>query len=200
MLLVSISERGALTQPTYLRALKAFSRATYRAADDVDVAVEDITNESDRGVGIISSSSVEDHLEWAIMQRMRPIWKDESARNELFGAMGTNSDFAAKNLLAYSLGIIDAEARRQIDLVRQVRNACAHARLAVSFDKPPLVAITNVIAEEILALMKTEKPGARRHAFVLTCVGLTEYIVGGQRVPAARAIADAVKSAQAKPS
>jgi DNA-binding MltR family transcriptional regulator len=184
-------------QAAYLKALKDYTRIKYRSDDGVETAVDDIYKESDRGAAILSATSVEDHLEWAIMQKMRPLWDDEGARNDMFGSSGTNSTFSAKILLAYSLGIIDKDARRQIDLVREIRNACAHARMPVSFDDPALAGITDVVAADYLSAMN-RIPGARRHAFTLTCVGLNEYIVDGKRVPAAQAIAEASR-AEAEP-
>lgn len=171
-------------QPAYLQALKDYTRIKYRSDDGVEKAVADIMGESDRGAAILSATSVEDNLEWAIMQRMKPLWDDDTSRSAMFGASGTNGTFSAKTLLAYSLGIIDKDAKKQIDLIREVRNCCAHARLTVSFDDPALAAVTDVIAAEILAIL-VKKPGARRHAYVLTCVGLNEYIVSGTRTPAA---------------
>ena len=185
-------------QAAYLKALKDYGRVKYRTDDAVETAVEDIYQESDRGAAILSATSVEDHLEWAIMQKMRQLWDDEAAHSDMFGSSGTNSTFSAKILLAYALGIIDKDAREQIDLIREVRNCCAHARLPVSFDDPALTGTTDVIAADMLSIMVKDKPGARRHAFVLTCVGLNEYIVGGKRVPAAEAMEAALADEAAR--
>jgi hypothetical protein len=180
-----------VSQPAYLKALKNYTKNKYRSEDGVETAVEDIYNESDRGAAILSATSVEDHLEWAIMQKMRPLWDDESSRNDIFGASGTNGTFSAKILLAYALGIIDRDARRQIDLVREIRNGCAHARLPISFDDAALAGITDVVAADYLSMMVKGMAGARRHAFILTCVSINEYIISGKRVAAAQSLATA---------
>jgi len=40
--------------------------------------------------------------------------------------------------MAYAMGIIDKAYRKKIDLIREIRNACAHARFPLSMEKQVL--------------------------------------------------------------
>jgi DNA-binding MltR family transcriptional regulator len=132
-----------VTQPAYIANLKAYARARFGEPNQsdhfVDDMVADLSNESDRGAIILAATSVEDTLERAILGRMPVLFQDETARKRVFENEGIVGTFSKKLEIAYALGLIDAETRKQIDLIREIRNCCAHARKPLSMDKDVLL-------------------------------------------------------------
>src|SRR6185312_6201249 len=112
-----------MSDPAYLADLKAYARAQFGESAEVDDIVADFNNESDRGAIILAASSIEDAIESALMRRFTALRDDAEARARVFGPEGIIGTYANKTWIAYSLGIIDRDARKDIDLVRHIRNA-----------------------------------------------------------------------------
>lgn len=112
-----------------LKRLKAFSKATI---DQLSENLGDtVVRETDRGTVILLSTAVEDMLDKRIRAAMVPLNSDETAR--IFGADAVLGTFSAKIKIAHAMGYIDRETARMCDLVREMRNACAHSRRDISF-------------------------------------------------------------------
>jgi hypothetical protein len=171
-----------VSQPTYLRNLKAFMRAQLGWDTEPKLSVENITGESDRGAVILAATGVEDMLEWAILARMPGLLRDPSARDSVFGVNGPAGNFSNKIAMAYALGLIDRGARRDIHLIREMRNCCAHARQQVSFSTPEIQEVCRkVLAELVPHMVDPTDGGALRFAFTLQCVLFCRYLTGGEK-------------------
>ncbi len=83
----------------------------------------ELIKESDRGVILVGAAMLDVRLERAILARLRD---DEKVACELFGPDRPLGSFGAKIKLAYLLGLLTDEERRELDLVRRVRNRAAH--------------------------------------------------------------------------
>lgn len=184
-----------VTQPTYLKNLKEYARSSSIGTDDeLDQAIEDLTGESDRGAVILSATSIEDTLEWALMVRMTPLQDDATTRNSVFGGDGFASTFASKTTLAYALGIIDKQTRDEINLIRDIRNACAHSRKPISFKLPELKAVARHVLRDMWGGIKDHEPLTLRHAFVIQCTLITQSIITGKRQTPLEAFAEQVEA------
>lgn len=170
-----------VSQPAYLKNLKAYSREQPHGDGDPAGYVSDLVSESDRGAVILAATTIEDMLEWACIARLPGLHSDLAAREPIFGVNGSAASFSNKIHLAYALGVIDRKARTEIDLIREMRNACAHARKPISFTLPQLQAACLKVIEDFLPLLLSREPAALRHTFALKCVLLNQYIVSGQR-------------------
>jgi len=171
-----------MSDPVYLRTLKQYARAQFGTSEESEAIVADLHKESDRGAIILAATSIEDTLENALGIRMKVLETDIEARTAVFGAEGTISTYSDKTLIAYALGIIDKKAKKQIDLVRYIRNACAHSRKPLSLEMPVLVdAVKAAIGEKTLKEMKDHKPMTLRAAFICHCTALAYYIASGQK-------------------
>jgi hypothetical protein len=183
-----------MSDPAYLRNLKSYARAQYGTAEESAEIVIDFQNESDRGAIILAATSIEDMLENALGLRMKTLETDNEARAAVFGAEGTISTYSQKTLIAYALGIIDKKARKEIDLVRNIRNACAHSRKPLSLEIPVLVnAIHVAIGEKTLKIMKDHSPRSLKAAFICHCAALAYYVGTGQRKEPLEIFAEAAK-------
>src|SRR4051812_17433244 len=102
-----------VTQPGYLKNLKTYSR---RQLGDSGIgptlAVSHLQGESDRGAVILSATSIEDLLEWAILARLPNLLRDVASRDSVFGQNGSLGTFSSKVTMAYAMAIIDKAARR----------------------------------------------------------------------------------------
>jgi hypothetical protein len=175
-------------QPAYLAAFKAYTRTQHGTEDDVEKVVKDLGVESDRSVVIIAATGVEDILEWAIRTKMPTLQVDPAAGKYLFGANGPCSTFATKILVAYALGVIDRATKDQCDLIREIRNGCAHGRKPLSFERPELTAICKaVIGKEFLSELPDHKPRTIRDAFVVATAAIQHSVIAGRRLTAKEA-------------
>jgi hypothetical protein len=193
-----------VTQPAYLKNLKTFMRAQLGIDTQPRLAVQNIVGESDRGAVILAATSVEDMLEWAILARMPGLLKDPGARESIFGVNGSVGTFSNKIAMAYAMGIIEKDARREIDLIREMRNACAHARQPVSFSTPEIRDVCKQVIPEVIPHIADPNDGdALRLCFTLKCVLYCQLLAGGPEPDLvgelkARIQADALKSSPQK--
>ena len=102
---------------------------------------------------IIGALTVEHELEMSIKARLRRISQTEweAILSDSEGPLGT---FDRKVKFASYLGILDADMRSNLDIIRNVRNRFAHTKRLISFDH-------HFIADE-LAKLKAPK-GQKRH-------------------------------------
>lgn len=137
----------------------------------------------------MAATGVEDDLQAAILSRLPGLAGDNAATETMFGINGGLGTFSKKIQMAYAMGIVDAPARRLLDLIRETRNACAHARLHLSFKEAVLRDIVKqVVAEALPRLVDQDHGLGLRHLFVMKCVLLSEYIHTGRN----RGIAEAM--------
>jgi hypothetical protein len=168
-------------QPAYLRNLKTYTRARYQNDDDVAASVADLSAESDRGAIMIAATQVEDMLEHRIVQLMPNALASEPLRKKVFEIDGPIASFSRKTLVAFAMGIIDERYKDLIELVREIRNACAHSRKPISMKTPELRAICEVLIADILADMTDRSDAAMRQAVIGKCSFISHYILTGEK-------------------
>jgi DNA-binding MltR family transcriptional regulator len=112
-------------------ALKALSRkpATYTEIASTFKALK--RQRSDRAIAILASALVEDALEDAIVARLSPLSKDDHA--SLFEGEGPLSTFSARIRVGFALSIFGKITRDDLNCMRDIRNAFAHARISLKF-------------------------------------------------------------------
>jgi len=170
-------------RPTYLEAFKTYTRVQYGDETQAAEALKDLSDESDRGSVILAATGLEDMLEMAIGMRLKTLENDVPARKEIFGANGLASTFSQKTLLAYAMGIVDKDLRKKIDLVREIRNGCAHGRLPLSFKRKELQDICKiVIGKDFLSKLVNQKPETLRQAFIVSVATLGQSVAFGRHI------------------
>jgi hypothetical protein len=108
-------------------------------SENLDRIFEEIQGANDRAAIIVGAALVEDALEQCIASRLRdPANKEE--RRYLFGEEGCFGTFALKICGAYFLRLIGPETKRDLDLVRRIRNKAAHEMTPISFEGTPAIA------------------------------------------------------------
>lgn len=92
---------------------------------DFDKIFEELKTETDRGAILVGAAFVEYALEQCIRSRLREP-QSNTEGNQLFGGNGVMDDFSKKIWMAYFLKIVGPISRRDLDLIRAIRNAAAH--------------------------------------------------------------------------
>lgn len=105
----------------YVRRLNLDPRAMART----------IAAETDRGSIILLGSLVEDALLEQLEKKMPSLNSDE--RERLFGPDKPLGSFSAKARVAHAVAIIDRDIFKLIDILREMRNICAHSQRDISF-------------------------------------------------------------------
>lgn len=113
-----------------IKRLRAFAKVPI--GDAPGNLADTIENETDRGCVILLSTAIEDVLKSRILENMVEINADETER--LFGPDAPLGSFSAKIKIGRALGIIDRDIARMCDVLRDMRNACAHSGRGISFD------------------------------------------------------------------
>jgi hypothetical protein len=87
---------------------------------------------NDRGAAILLATNVENALQAALLQMFR----DKPKRSQiLFGGIKAPlGSFSSKIDVAYYLDVIGDEAKQNLDIIRTVRNAFAHAKIPIKFE------------------------------------------------------------------
>jgi hypothetical protein len=95
----------------------------------LDFMAETNSEKNDRGAAILMATNVENALQGAIVELL------VAARIKgLFRAEGALGSFANKVQMAYAMDIFGDETKANLDIVRIVRNAFAHAKIPIKFD------------------------------------------------------------------
>ncbi|AYG71004.1 MULTISPECIES: hypothetical protein [unclassified Rhizobium] len=156
-------------KPAALRELKKLSAIPF-TDENYRAIVDSLKSESDRSMVVIAGSILEDELQSRIQRTLIQLDKEDSQR--FFGFDGLAGTFSSKILMAYSLGLIDSHTRYLLDIVREVRNACAHSRMPVNFDTPELKNATVLLLPESLR-KKSNRDQLRAQFLTVTSMLLT---------------------------
>ena len=168
-----------VTQPAYLRNLKAYAKAREETDDDVTAMIADYANESDRGAIILGATQLDDTLEMAILGKMPALQKDEIGRKKMFEVDGPLSTFSSRIEMAYALGLVDEKIRVNMHLLREIRNACAHAKKPLSLSMEILMDPVRAAIADMLPGMKDNEPETIRQPFILKCMILSHGLLTG---------------------
>lgn len=117
-----------------------------------DDLVNHIKDETDRAAIILIGSSIEGGLLIMLRERMPSLNGDEGKR--IFEFEGPCGSFSNRIRMAQGLGVIDRQTRKQIEIIKEMRNVAAHSYTPVTFSTPE-------IREAVLTLLP---PHARREA------------------------------------
>jgi hypothetical protein len=93
---------------------------------------ESSTHAEDRSTAISSAAFVEYFLELALQRKLKNT--DTVTLRDFFQDIGPAGTFSQKIVLAYALGVIDKNARDDLDTIRRIRNAFAHTRTTARFE------------------------------------------------------------------
>jgi hypothetical protein len=154
----------------------------------------DLTESSDRSAAIIASSMVELCLEKSITEALP---RGNKVLNELIGRDGALNSFYSKNYLGYALSLYGDEILKELEAIRRIRNAFAHAARPIKFSMP-------MIGNECAKLRprksdRKEWPNtlsAQRITFTANCVSLAKFFLAQTVIGKIRKIGEKLSSEQ----
>lgn len=188
-----------------ITALKAYISSDNKNTDEIFDGLE---GETDRAAIIIASAFVEDSL-WNVLDAHSRSGMSKAQENEIWGSQGVIGTFSAKIKVAYAFGWIDERTKRQLNILREMRNACAHAQMPVTFKTKELADVCDQFLKNSIkpvdAALVSSEHGVRR-AFQNECVRIATTFLSqsirtlklkgnGQHYPPMNALALPYKSA-----
>lgn len=105
--------------------------------------LKELSKDAQTGKVLILCAMLEDVLMAAIKAKMAPLSSDISAR--IFGGSGPLQTISAKIDIAYALGLYSGGTRRNLHLVRKIRNGFAHTSQRTNFESESIVALCKQI-------------------------------------------------------
>jgi hypothetical protein len=148
---------------------------------------------NERGAAILLSANAELCLRFSIK---RHLITAEDAERVLFHSSGPLRSFEAKIRVGYTMGLYGPETRQNLDCIKAIRNAFAHAVIPIGFDVPEVRAVCGLMTmPEILpprAFDRTGKPRGllgkiptTRERFQKICEAVSHnlFVLNRERMP-----------------
>jgi hypothetical protein len=141
-------------------ALANFSRQDptpeYFSAFFAEVSAE----KNDRGAAILLAANAEICLRYAIKWHL--VMAGDAERI-LFRSSGPLQSFEAKIRVGYAMGLYGEKAKENLDCIKAIRNAFAHALIPISFETPAVKAVCDLMTmPEILPPRTVDETGKPR--------------------------------------
>lgn len=104
--------------------------------DDEITAIQELNKLPDRAMGIVAGALLERRLEIALKQSLRDaeIKKGESVHGRMFHASAPLGSFSAKIDMGFMISLYSAGARKDLVVIKDIRNRFAHWLKVRSFD------------------------------------------------------------------
>jgi DNA-binding MltR family transcriptional regulator len=127
--------------PNSVRTLRKLFKGNFPDADISGLA-EELKRQSDRSLITLAASFLDDALAYRISKRFcfAPEDKEYSFCFRFEGPLGT---FSSRLEIAALFGIIDDETYQELDIIRELRNACAHCKHPITFDTAQIANVAN---------------------------------------------------------
>lgn len=108
------------------------------ATDDLNGRIARLLTDSpqydDRSAALVFTSLLEHSLENALATHF--VIPEDKITKLFSYPNGPMSNFSAKIAMGYALGIYDEDMQHDLNMIREIRNAFAHARVEVTFSTP----------------------------------------------------------------
>jgi hypothetical protein len=143
--------------------------------------LREFENESDRGIALVIAAWADDSLRQFLKGRLVD---DSSAFESLCGRSRPCESFSAIITLAYCVGHISQEVRKDLDIIRDIRNDFAHGRTILSFDDQSITArCNNLNTPGVFYRFSNLRLDNARMTFLLTGIVLVGYLLELGRSP-----------------
>lgn len=101
---------------------------------DVKAILDGLDKESDRGAALVGTALLDAALEKVLIRRMKNDSKE--LRSQLFQNRGPLADFHSKIVIALAFDAINTMMEFELQILRSIRNAFAHATTSLTFETP----------------------------------------------------------------
>jgi len=101
--------------------------------------IAEIEDQTDRAAALVAFAFLEDRLTETLIAKMKN--RDSEIVSRMFKGIGPLGTFAAKNDLAFSLGLYPKSVHRELITIKDIRNKFAHAAERVTFESQAIKAL-----------------------------------------------------------
>jgi len=105
--------------------------STARSFNDVQ---KELTEQTDRGAALVAAAYLDDALKEMLQKYFAG---EQRTVDGAFKGNGLVASFSNRIALAYFLGLLTETERRDMNLIRRIRNDFAHVHESISFNEPP---------------------------------------------------------------
>lgn len=144
---------------------------------------------ADHAIALIGASVVGKALEVAIRSRFIDLTKEEYNRLFTYENNGPLADLSARIKIAQALGVFGSQTKRDLEHIRTIRNAFAHAAHLISFDTPEISEICNLFhTPKTITLLGGVGGDTPRGRYIDTTVTLAERLKKAIEKPTANSL------------
>ena len=156
---------------TLVSALKKRSQGS-PTREELHAITAEIQGSSDRACALVWGALVEDALRRAITLCLDRL--NEAEADDFFGENGPAGTFSNKIKIGYALKIYARQAKDDLNIIREIRNAFAHSQIPLSFKDQEItdicelfgVTLTNSPPQNALAPKSTTFANACSHHMI----------------------------------
>ena len=105
--------------------------------EQVERLMKAAEGESQRAKIILFATQIDETLRELLTKFLKPHRAKKEKDDEMFRAFAPLSTFASRIALAYRLGLISKDDADAFDILRDIRNDCAHKIFEFALTKPP---------------------------------------------------------------
>jgi DNA-binding MltR family transcriptional regulator len=138
-------------------------------------AINRFTKQGDRGTALVATAWLDDALKECLRAVFRP---DRAVADELLRADGPLGTFSARTKLVYLLDMVEPTARKDLDLIRVIRNDFAHRRDNLRFTTQSIRDRCRQLHGATACRLGGLMLRSPRQRFVVTAYFLAEYLMG----------------------
>lgn len=172
------------SQSASVTALKKLARERRLKPGDSTKHLRDLTKRGPRSCAILGAAILDVMLENVILENFRPL--SGADYDSLFGNSMPLGSFSAKISTAYAMRLIDQETKRNLNYIREIRNALAHTVQPLGFRTKEVAAVARLLTPT--TRLSAEGKKSAQFLFVVTCINIGQAIAerGYLRHPSAR--------------
>jgi hypothetical protein len=155
--------------------LSASSDLQARLREQINYLEKATAGESDRAKIILLATQVDEMLKELLMRFFK--LRRAKHEDEMFRAFAPLSSFAARIALAFRIGLISKDDADALDILRDIRNDCAHKIFEFDVTKPPycdrlkrFVTLTTRDPSRAFAINKLAHAETDQEGFVHCCM------------------------------
>ncbi|HKP48125.1 MAG TPA: MltR family transcriptional regulator [Pyrinomonadaceae bacterium] len=147
---------------------EAFPGAEFLRYDEVLDFRQSLNAETDRGCALMAAAYLDAELEKLLRKYLVD---NDSVQNEILRQSGPLGPFSTRIDMAYLLGLIGPKARRDLHLIRKIRNQFGHRATPLDFDEAALASRCSKLYHDVF-----ENTVSPRRKFIRAALGVLGII------------------------
>jgi hypothetical protein len=166
-------------KPDSIKTLRRFYRDRLAVVNLGDLQSE-LMGASDRSIVITLGAFLDGAIEFLIAQNTRP-QSTQPEFEDAFGINGPLGSFSARIEVAYLFRLIDESVRGQLNVIRELRNACAHSKRPISFATLELANVCKRVLHPVgMFRLRGDSAEDLKSAFTAECLLLHNVLIFGR--------------------